>query len=40
MEDCSDLYQFFEDNLGRDFTEPPGAPPSLSIFRLVEMFTR
>ena len=38
MEDCSNLYQFFENKLGRDFTEPPGAP-SLSRFRLVEMYT-
>lgn len=36
MEDCSDLYLFFQHMLGREFTEPPGAPP---LFRLVEMFT-
>ncbi|XP_011405272.1 PREDICTED: uncharacterized protein LOC105313489 [Amphimedon queenslandica] len=38
IEDCCDLYQFFEANLGRDFTEPIGAP-SLSWFRMVDMFT-
>ena len=37
MEDCSDLYLFFQQTLGREFTKPPGAP-SLSRFRLVEMF--
>ena len=38
MEDCANLYLFFQNNLGKDFTEPPGMP-SLSQFRLVEMFT-
>ena len=38
MEDCSVLYQFFESNLGKDFTEPSGAP-SLSRSRLIEMYT-
>lgn len=38
IEDCCDLYQFFEANLGRYFTEPIGAP-SLSRFRMVDMFT-
>ena len=39
MEDCSNIYLYFQNSLGKDFTEPPGAPSSLSRFRLVEMFT-
>ena len=38
MVDCADLYLFFEERLGRELTEPIGAP-SLSQYRLVEMFT-
>ncbi len=38
LEDCANLYIFFRDNLGHEFTEPPGFT-SLSQFRLVEMFT-
>ena len=38
MTDTANLYIFFERNLGRDFTEPPGAP-NLSRFRLADMFT-
>ncbi len=38
MEDCANLYLFFEKELGPYFTEPVGAP-SLSRFRIVEMFT-
>ncbi|XP_019861292.1 PREDICTED: uncharacterized protein LOC105315307 isoform X1 [Amphimedon queenslandica] len=38
MDDCANLYLFFERGLGRDFTEPPGAP-NISKFRLVDMFT-
>jgi ATP-dependent DNA helicase RecQ len=38
MEDCANLYLFFQSCLGKFITEPPGAP-NLSQFRLVEMFT-
>ena len=39
MEDCANLYLFLQNGLGKHyFTEPPGVP-SLSQFRLVEMFT-
>lgn len=38
MEECANLYLYFQSNLGRDFYDPPGAP-SLSKYRLVEMFT-
>ena len=37
-EECADLYIFFRDGLGREFTEPIGSP-DLSRFRLVDMFT-
>ena len=38
-QDCSNLYLFFKLHMGPSFTEPVGAPVSLSKFRLVEMFT-
>ena len=38
MEDCANLYLFFQNGLGPDFTEPSGSP-LLSQFRLVDMFT-
>jgi ATP-dependent DNA helicase RecQ len=38
MEDCADLYLYFQCNLGSEFTEPIGAP-ALSRYRLVEMYT-
>ena len=37
-EDCSNLYIFFKNGLGQNFTEPRSAP-DLSQFRLVEMFS-
>ena len=37
-EDCADLYIYFRDELGENFTEPPKSP-DLSKLRLVEMFT-
>ena len=37
FEDCADLYVFFRDKLGADFTEPPGAP-DLPRFRLIDMY--
>ena len=37
-EDCADLYMYFRDELGEDFTEPVQSP-DLSKFRLVDMFT-
>lgn len=37
-EDCADLYIFFRNGLGEDFTEPPNYPDH-SRFRLVDMFT-
>lgn len=36
--DCADLYLYFRQSLGSQFTEPPGAP-DVSKFRLVDMFT-
>lgn len=36
--DCSKLYTFFKAGLGRDFTHPPGASPSIAECRLVDMF--
>ena len=38
FQDCSEIYSLFRDSLGTTFTEPPGAP-SITRFRLVEMFT-
>lgn len=37
-EDCADLYIYFRDQLGKNFTEPIDSP-DLSKFRLVDMFT-
>ena len=37
--DCSDLYRYFKVGLGKNFTHPIDAPPELSKYRLVEMFT-
>ena len=37
-EHCADLYLYFRDELGKEFTEPKGSPDQ-SKFRLVEMFT-
>ncbi len=36
-EHCANLYLFFKDQLGAEFTEPPGAP-DLPRFRLVDMY--
>lgn len=38
MDDCANVYLLFQTNLGKDFTETPGAP-CLSRYRLAEMFT-
>lgn len=38
IQDCSDIYAFFNSYLGRNFTEPSGAP-NIPRFRLVDMFT-
>ena len=38
MDDCATIYLYFQDYLKHDFTEPPSAP-SLSKYRLVELFT-
>ena len=37
--DCTCLYQFFKVGLGQNFTYPNDAPPELSKYRLVEMYT-
>ena len=37
--DCSDLYRYFKVGLSKNFTHPIDAPPKLSKYRLVEMFT-
>ena len=37
-EQCADLYLYFKDGMGNNFTEPIDAP-NLSKFRLVDMFT-
>ena len=37
--DCSSLYRYFKVGLGENFTHPNDAPPELSKYRLVEMFT-
>ena len=37
-EECADIYLHFRSHMGKEFTEPKGAP-DLSRFRLVEMFT-
>ena len=39
LDDCSRLYQFFNEKLGREITEPIGYYPSLPKYRLVDMFT-
>ena len=36
-EECADLYLYFRDSLGPDFTEPSGAP-DLTKFRFVDMY--
>ena len=36
---CSAMYQMLRLHMGRDFTEPPGAP-HLAKYRLVDMYTR
>ena len=36
--DCSELYAFFQSNLGHNFTEPPGASVRIAEYRLVDMF--
>ena len=38
MDDCANLYLFFQNSMKGEFTEPPNVP-YLSQFRLVEMFT-
>ena len=38
MDDCATIYLYFQNYLKHNFTEPPGAP-SLSKYRLVELFT-
>lgn len=38
IQHCADLYLFFKQQLGREFTEPPGAP-DLPKYRFVDMFT-
>ena len=38
IDDCANLYLFFESKLGPHFTHPVGAP-SLFKYRMVEMFT-
>lgn len=37
-EEVTAAYHFFKRSLGRDFTEPPGAP-DLARFRVVDMFS-
>ncbi len=39
MNDCSTLYQFFRNGLGKDFVEPTDAPDN-SKYRLIDMFHR
>ena len=36
--DCSDIFIYFQDYLGIDFTEPPNAPFEIPQFRIVDMF--
>lgn len=38
IQDCADLYIFFQKNLGRHFLSPVDAP-NQSQFRVVDMFT-
>ena len=38
FEECSDIYTYFRDFLGKNFTEPPNAV-NIPRFRLVDMFT-
>ena len=38
FEDCADIYILFRSALGKEFTNPPGAP-DLPQFRMVDMFT-
>lgn len=38
LEECADLYIFFQDQMGIQFVNPVNAP-SLSKYRMVEMFT-
>ena len=37
-EDCADLFLYFQNNLGRYFTEPPNSPHSIPRYRMVDMF--
>ncbi len=38
LEECADLYIYFKEGLGENFTEPADSP-DLSRFRLAEMYT-
>ncbi len=38
VEECADMYLYFKNGLGKNFTEPTDSP-DLSRFRLVEMYT-
>ena len=36
-QECADLYMYFRQELGADFTEPSGAP-DMTRFRLIDMY--
>ena len=38
MDDCADVYSFFQEKLKEKFTSPIGAP-DIPIFRMVDMYT-
>ena len=37
-EDCADIFLFFQENMGVNFTDPPNAPIEVPRFRMVDMF--
>lgn len=38
--ECAQIYQLFELNLGKEFTEPPGVSHSIAKCRLVDMYCK
>ena len=37
FEDCADMYLYFRNQMGVEFTEPTGAPDT-ALFRLLDMY--
>ena len=39
FKECAEFYSMFQRHLGTNFTSPAGAPPCLSKYRVVDMYT-